>query len=64
VIRLAHYEPDKIPWAIGEAGAWADHLGVRRHDSPRDKEYRDPVFGMQTVYSISEEKFQELLLSQ
>jgi hypothetical protein len=28
---------------------------------PRDKEYPDPVFGMQTVYRISEEKFRALL---
>ncbi len=61
VIRTAYHEPNKNHSAVGDASTFANHLDVRWADSPRDKQFPDIVFGMQTVYKMPEEKFRLLV---
>lgn len=61
VIRTAYHDPSKNLSADSGWFTFANHLDVRWDDSPRDKQYADPVFGIQTLYKTSEEKFRVLV---
>lgn len=57
----AYYDREKNIEATGPDRKYSNHLNVRWHDSPRDKEFDCIVFGMQTIYEIPESKYQELV---
>lgn len=59
VTRKAYYEHDKN--AVGQENPYSNHIDVRWEASPRDKQFSSPVFGMQTIYEILEEKFRSLV---
>ncbi|HEY7428853.1 MAG TPA: protein kinase [Gemmataceae bacterium] len=61
VIRTAYFDPNKTRSAVGDWFTYGNHLDVEWGDYPRDKKFDDQVFGMQTVYQISEEKFCTLI---
>jgi TPR repeat protein len=61
VVRSAYYEPNKARAAVGDWFTFAYHLDVRWDEFPRNKQYDDIVFSMQTVYKIPEEKYRLLL---
>ncbi len=60
VSRAAYYEYNKNAEALGSDKAYSNHLGVQWVDAPRDKSFEVPVFGMQTIYEIPEDKFRRL----
>lgn len=63
VTRAGHYDPKKNVAAFEPDYtdiAYPNHLGVRWSDAPRFKPFAEPVFAIQTIYEISEEKFLEL----
>ena len=61
VTRTAYYDPKKAPAAVGDWYTYAYHLGVQWEPVPRDKHFDHQVFGMQTVSSVSEEKYHNLV---
>ncbi len=61
VTRPAYYSHAKNIEASGPEHAFSNHLSVRWHDTPRDKEFDRIVFGMRTVTEISETKYRELV---
>jgi hypothetical protein len=61
VIRTAYFDPIKPLSDVGDWFDFANHLGVQWHDSPRDITYDRPVFGLQTVCQIPEERFRALV---
>jgi hypothetical protein len=63
VTRTAYYDPKKIA-NIQLEHHFANHIGVRWHDVPRNKAFKQMVFGMQTLYGISEDRYTEFVESQ
>ena len=61
VTRTAYHDPGKSPTTVNAGFVLANHLGVRWDAFPRDKQFPNPVFGLQTVYKTSEEKYRTLL---
>jgi tetratricopeptide (TPR) repeat protein len=61
VTRRAYYEPQKNAPALGSEDAWSNHLDVRWHESPREKEFEEIVLGLQSVYQITPEKFRTMV---
>ncbi len=61
VIKPAYYSQALNVQASGPDHAHSNYLGVRWHDAPRDKEFDRIVFAMQTVWEITEAKYQELV---
>jgi len=59
VTRKAYYEQAKND--VGQENPYSNHIDVKWHESPRDKGFANPVFGMQTLYEITEEKFRSLV---
>jgi len=57
VTRSAYYERAKNAPAVGSERAYSNHLDVRWAEAPRDKGFDSAVFGMQTLYETSEEKY-------
>ncbi len=62
VTSAAYYSHAKNDQVIGELidDYHSHYIGVRWHDSPRDKEFDRIVFGMQTIYGIPESRFKSL----
>jgi restriction system protein len=60
VKRAAYHESNKTLDLYGQGQGYASHLDVQWDDAPRDKTFAAPVFGMQTIYEIPEEKFRAL----
>ncbi len=61
MIRTAYYDPNKRPSAVGGWFTFGNHLDVRWDATPRNRQFAEPVFGLQTVYKITEEKYDTLL---
>jgi len=61
VTKPAYYSQDQNVQASGSDHAHSNYLGVRWHDTPRDKEFDHIVFHRQTVWEITESKYQELM---
>jgi len=59
VTRKAYYEQAKN--AVGQENPYSNHIDVKWEAFPRDKQFSSPVFGMQTIYEISEVKFRSLV---
>lgn len=64
VTRAAYYEKDGNAEALGPDRAYSNHLDVSWETAPIDKSFQAPVFGIQTIYEIKEEKYRELLAAQ
>lgn len=62
VMQTAYYDPEKGRERVGEATDhfYANFIGVQWHDQPRDYQFGNIVFSMQTMYEISEEKYNDL----
>lgn|SRR3989338_7085171 len=58
VTQTAFYDEDKGKY--GENVWLQNFIGVKWHDSPRDKEFDRIVFGMNTLYEIPEDKYKEI----
>jgi len=61
VIKPGYYGQDQNVEAVGPDHAHSNYLGVRWRDTPRDKEFDHIVFHRQTVWEITESKYQELM---
>jgi restriction system protein len=61
VIKPAYYSHAKNIEASGPDDFYSNHLDVQWHSAPRDKEFNRIVFGMQTIYEISESQYRELV---
>lgn len=61
VTKSAYFDREKNLKVIGAEHYYPNHIGVNWHDSPRDKEFDRIVFGMQTIYGISDVQYQELV---
>jgi TPR repeat protein len=61
VIRTAYFDPNKTISDVGDWFTFGHHLDVRWHESPRDKKFDTPVFSMQTVSHLPEERFRDLV---
>jgi hypothetical protein len=60
VTKTAYYDPKKST-RVQAQYQFPNFIGVRWHDTPRDKEFDHLVFGMQTLYEISKAKYTELV---
>jgi restriction system protein len=60
VTRAGYYELNKNAAALGPERAYSNNLDVHWADAPRDKQFDVPVFGMQTIYEIDEDRFRQL----
>lgn len=60
VTQPAYFSYAKNIEASGPEKAYSNHLGVRWHEAPRGKEFSTTVFGIQTIYKITEEKYKRL----
>lgn len=62
VKRAAYYDLKKNTVARNGLGApYANHIDIQWAESPRDKSFAKIVFGMQTVYKITEKKYRTWL---
>lgn len=57
----AYYSHAKNAEAIGTNNYYSNHLDIQWHDTPRDKAFDHIVFGMQTLYGISEARYKTLV---
>jgi len=63
VVRKAYYERAKNAAVMGPENTYPNHIDVQWNEIPRNKEFANAVFGMQTLYEISEEKYHSLIES-
>lgn len=61
VHRAAYYEQNKNVEALGIDLAYSNHLDVMWAAAPRDTTFEAPVFGMQTIYEITENKYRQIV---
>jgi restriction system protein len=61
VIGKAYYSAKKNTEATGPGREYPNHIDVRWYESPRDKDFSNIVFGMQTIYEIKEELYNKLV---
>jgi len=61
VTSSAYYEHERNIKATGPENPYSNHIGVRWHDAPRGLEFRRMVFGMQTIYEITEDQYRSLM---
>jgi restriction system protein len=57
----AYHSATKNRDATGTGREYPNHIDLTWHDTPRDKEFPNMVFGMQTLYEIKEQLFTELV---
>lgn len=57
----AYYEHQKNIEATGPENPYSNHIGVRWHDAQRDLVFQRVVFGMQTIYEITEDQYRSLV---
>lgn len=60
VKRAAYHDPNKNAETIRLDNPYPNHIDVVWADVPRDKSFSAPVFGLQTIYEIGEDKFRAL----
>jgi len=56
-----YYAATKNTAATGAGREYPNHIDLAWRDTPRDKEFPNMVFGMQTLYEINEQLFAELV---
>ncbi len=64
VKRAAYYDPDKLSeWPFGIDDSYPNHIEVEWMAEPRNISFDVPMFGVQTIHLIPEEKFVSLGLA-
>jgi restriction system protein len=61
VTKPAHYDKNLNQKIIGSEHYYPNHIAIDWHENPRDIEFDRIIFGMQTIYEISDLKYKELV---
>jgi len=61
VTSTAYFKDAKAIAPSAPDDFYSNHINVKWHDSPRNKEFSRIVFGMQTLYEVDQAQFQALV---